>query len=95
MNQANFQAVYNQLSPSMKRFDDFGRDTTVKMFEACNKITDPHLRKTAVGIIVTNRFEHGAKLLRKVYPQMSKKQSEWEFINTTLKLFQRKIAEVE
>ena len=48
MNQANFQAVYNQLSPSMKRFDDFGRDTIVKMFEACNKITDPHLRKTAV-----------------------------------------------
>jgi hypothetical protein len=95
MNHANYQTVYNQLSPSMKRFDDFGRDTIVMMFDACNKISDPHLRKTAVGIIVTNRFENGAKLLRKVYPQMSKKQSEWEFINTTLTLFQRKISEAK
>ncbi|MBK7414549.1 MAG: hypothetical protein IPJ38_04950 [Dechloromonas sp.] len=67
MNQANFQAVYNQLSPSMKRFDDFGRDTIVKMFEACNKITDPHLRKTAVGIIVTNRFETWSETSTKDY----------------------------
>lgn len=89
------QTIHAKLSPSMKRFDDFGRDTIVKMFEACNKIADPRLRKTAVGIIVTNRFKHGAKLLRKVYPEMSKKQSEWEFINTTFTLFQRKIEEVK